>query len=151
MSKRRWGAPTWILLHTFVAKVKPDKYDSVKHSLLDWIKRLASVLPCPDCAYHATTHLGTVNAGRLATKEKFIEMMWIFHNKVNARVGKPVQPRKVLDIYNKVNLQYIYKVFATEYTRPLHNVRLVSQDMARRDIVTRLTRWLRTNQISFYF
>ena len=149
MSKRRWGAPTWIVLHTFASKVKPEHYNLVKHSLLDWVKRLASVLPCPDCASHAISHLGSISADRLTTKEMFVEMLWVFHNKVNARIGKPVQPRKVLNVYKRVNFQYVYKVFATEYTRPLHNVRLVTQDMARRDIVSRLTRWLRTNQRYF--
>ena len=76
-------------------------------------------------------------------------MLWAFHNKVNARIGKPIQPQKVLGIYKKVNFQYVYKVFATEYTRPLHNVRLVTQDMSRRDIVGKLTRWLRSNQRRF--
>ena len=150
MSKRRWGSPTWILLHTITTKIKPDHYDKVKHALLEWIKQLVSVLPCPDCASHATTHLMSINAKSLVTKEMFIEMLWLFHNRVNARIGKPVQPRKVLDIYKRVNLQFIYKVFAMEYTRPLHNIRLVTQDMARRDIVNKLTRWLRTNQRCFY-
>jgi hypothetical protein len=149
MSKRRWGSPTWIVLHTFAAKVKPGRYDSVKHSLLDWVKRLASVLPCPDCASHAISHLSGISADRLTTKDMFIDMLWAFHNKVNARTGKPTQPRKVLNIYNRVNFQYVYKVFATEYTRPLHNVRLVSHDMARRDIVNKLTGWLRSNQRCF--
>ena len=149
MSKRRWGAPTWIWLHTFVAKIKLEHYDSVKHTVLDWIKRLASVLPCPDCADHAMAHLGKIDANRLVTKENFTEMLWVFHNKVNTRLGKPVKPKQVLEIYNKISLQYIYKVFATEYTRPLHNVRLVTLDMARRDIVSRLTRWLHTNQKRF--
>ena len=149
MSKRRWGAPTWIMLHTFAAKIKPEHYEAVKYPLLDWIKRLASVLACPDCSIHATSHLSSISAGKLPTKDTFIDMLWAFHNKVNARIGKPTQPRKVLGIYKKVNFQYVYKVFATEYTRPLHNVRLVTQDMARRDIVGKLTRWLRSNQRRF--
>ena len=150
MSKRRWGAPTWIFLHTFVAHIKPEHFSSVKYQLLDWIKRIASVLPCPDCAAHATAYLSKMNARMLNTKEHLMELMWRFHNYVNIRLGHQIYPRSTLEIYNKTNLQYIYKVFVTEYTKPLHIIRYVTDDMARRNITTRLTAWLRANHTKFY-
>jgi len=149
MSKRRWGAPTWMFMHTLIAHVKPDTYPLMKRPILDHIRRIASVLPCPECSMHATNYLRNVDSRRLPTKESFIDMLWTFHNTVNLRLGSSVSPRSTLELYKKANMQYMYRVFSTEYTRPLRNIRLIAEDTARRGIIGNMTQWLRANHQHF--
>ena len=149
MSKRRWGAPTWMFMHTLVAHVRPESYSIMKQPMLDFIRRIASVLPCPDCSAHATEYLRNIDTRRLPTKESFTDMLWTFHNTVNLRLGKSVSPRSTLDLYRKANMQHMYVVFCTEYTRPLHNIRLIAEDTARRGIIGNMTRWLQSNRRHF--
>tara|TARA_R110002072_G_scaffold178994_2_gene334939 strand:- start:207 stop:662 length:456 start_codon:yes stop_codon:yes gene_type:complete len=88
MSKQQWGNATWYLFHTLAEKLKPE-FSSEASELFRQIKLLCGNLPCPDCTNHATETLNSANVRAINNRENIIEFIWQFHNKVNARTGKP--------------------------------------------------------------
>ena len=142
MGSRTWGIPTWIFLHTLVAKLPDHAY--VAEEVLGHVKRLCSVLPCPDCAGHATSYLEKIHAKHVPTREAFRQMLWTFHNSVNIRLKKPVFRYEQLAIYDRVHLGYVYATFLREFMKPLHNPRLFMDSMARTRIVDDFKAWMAT-------
>ena len=140
MGSRVWGIPTWIFLHTLIAKLPDEKY--VADEMLTQLKQLCSVLPCPDCANHATSYLNKIHAKHVPTRESFRQMLWTFHNAVNVRLKKPIFRLEQLAIYDRVHLGYVYATFLREFTKPLHNPRLFMDSMSRMRIVDRFKGWM---------
>jgi hypothetical protein len=116
--KIKWGAPTWYLFHTLAEKVKEDSFPLIRKELLDIIFTICNNLPCPDCANHATRFMQGVNYDTIVTKLDFKELMFRFHNSVNARKGFPIYSRNELDdMYSRANTANIiinfYNTFKT--------------------------------------
>jgi len=102
--KIKWGAPTWYLFHTLAEKVKENSFPLIRKELLDVIFTICTNLPCPDCANHATRFMQGVNYDTVLTKLDFKELLFRFHNSVNARKGFPIFDRSELDdIYTRAN------------------------------------------------
>ena len=139
----RWGTPTWVFFHTLISKIDESKYLDMREELLGHIKRLCEVLPCPDCADHATHYLSNIHHVRLHTKDSFKRMLVQFHNQVNHRRLKPSFSYDQVNIYDNLNLRYIVNVFTAEFTKPLHNPRYFSDSMARTSRVRIVVEWLR--------
>lgn len=144
MAAARWGTPTWVFFHTIIAKIDESKYMDYREELLGNIKRLCEVLPCPDCADHATRFLSKIHASRLPSKESFKQMLFYFHNHVNYRRHQPAFSYDKIAIYDTLNLSYITNVFVTEFTRPLHNPRYFTDGMARNTRVKVMVDFLRS-------
>lgn len=116
--KIKWGAPTWYLFHTLAEKIKEDSFPLIRKELLDIIFTICNNLPCPDCANHATRFMQGVNYDTIVTKLDFKELMFRFHNSVNARKGFPIYSRNELDdMYSRANTANIiinfYNTFKT--------------------------------------
>ena len=56
MSKS-WANPTWFFFHTLIEKIHPNHYLVIKEEVMAYIKKICSMLPCPDCAQHATHYM----------------------------------------------------------------------------------------------
>ena len=136
--------PTWLFLHTLVAKIPEEKYPSVKQELLYQVKNICAVLPCPDCAQHAVQYMSGVQLKHVPTKEAFKVVLWRFHNTVNARTGKPIFPLEKMDIYDRCSLGVMYKVFITEFSKPSHNPKLMMDVMAREAVIGKFKAWMAT-------
>ncbi len=136
--------PTWLFLHTLVAKISEDKYPLIQQELLYQVKNICAVLPCPDCAHHATQYLAGVQLKHVPTKEAFKVVLWRFHNTVNARTGKPVFPLEKMAIYDRCNLNVMYNVFITEFSKSSHNPKLMMDVMAREAVLTKFKKWMTT-------
>jgi hypothetical protein len=52
-----WGPHTWTFFHVLGETINESTYDKIFPSLFIYIKRICSLLPCPDCARHATLFL----------------------------------------------------------------------------------------------
>ena len=137
---RAWGMPTWIFLHTLIAKMPESEYKA--NETLSQIKSLCAVLPCPDCASHATQFFASINAKHVPTKESFKQLLWRFHNTVNLRTRKQMFPLEKLSIYDTISFQVVYNVFITEFMRPQHNPKLFTDSMMRRRVIDGLRIWL---------
>ena len=87
--KMIWGEPTWFLFHTLAQKVKEDTFPEIRGELLTIIQSICNNLPCPDCANHATQYMNSINTNLIKTKKDLINMLFQFHNIVNAKKGFP--------------------------------------------------------------
>ena len=106
--KIKWGAPTWYLFHTLAEKVKENSFPLIRKELLDIIFVICTNLPCPDCANHATRFMQGVNYNTIVTKLDFKELLFRFHNSVNARKEFPIFSRSELDdMYSRANTSNI--------------------------------------------
>ena len=114
--KIKWGAPTWYLFHTLAEKVKEDSFPLIRKELLDIIFTICTNLPCPDCANHATRFMQAVNYDTILTKDDFKELLFRFHNSVNAKKGFPIFDRSELDnMYAKANTTNIILNFYNNF------------------------------------
>jgi hypothetical protein len=143
MSKA-WAVPTWLILHTLAASIPEEKYSSLSQSLLYQLKNICAVLPCPDCAQHATQYLANLRLNHIPTKEAFKTVLWRFHNTVNAQTNKPVFPIESLSIYNRCNLRVMYGVFIHEFTKPSRNPKLITDAMGRQRVIGSFKDWMRS-------
>lgn len=139
---RAWGMPTWIFMHTLLAKIPEDQY--VASDMLAQIKSICSVLPCPDCASHATQYLAKVEPKHVPTRQSFQHLLWAFHNTVNARTRKPIYAMESLAIYNTLSLHFVYQVFLREFTKPQNIPRLFMDSMMRTRLIDQFKKWMAT-------
>jgi hypothetical protein len=142
MSKA-WAIPTWLFLHTLAAQLPEARYSTLKHDLLYHLKNLCAVLPCPDCAQHASQYLAGVKIDHIPTKEAFKTVLWRFHNVVNLQTRKPVFPIESLDIYDRSNLRVMYTVFLREFTKPTRNPKLIMDVLARNRVISSFQQWMK--------
>jgi hypothetical protein len=139
---KSWAMPTWIFLHTLAAQIPEQRYQLIKEQLLRNIKSLMSVLPCPDCAHHAKEAMAKIELKHVPTKAAFKQVMWKFHNSVNARIGKRLFHELELGIYDKCHLGTVYAIFFNEFTKPVHNSKLMMDVMARNGVMRKFHAWM---------
>jgi hypothetical protein len=80
-----WGPPVWTFLHTLAEHVNEDVFPKIKFSLFSYIRKICSLLPCPDCSQHALRFLAKVDINKMKNKSDLINMLYIFHNTVNTK------------------------------------------------------------------
>jgi hypothetical protein len=136
MSKS-WAVPTWIFLHTLAAQLPEERYASIKVQLLEQVKSLLAVLPCPDCAKHATEAMEPIKLSHVSTKTAFKQVLWKFHNSVNGRLGKRQLPEAELAVYDRCNLRVVYAIFFQEFMKPSHNSKLMMDVMMRNRVMAK--------------
>ena len=142
MSKA-WAVPTWLFLHTLAAHLPEDNYSKLKADVLHQIKNICAVLPCPDCAQHATEYLAGVNIGHIPTKDALKTVLWRFHNMVNLQTKKNIYPLASLDIYDRSNLRVMYTIFLMEFTRPIRNPKFMVDVLGRERIIAQFKSWMK--------
>jgi hypothetical protein len=140
MSKS-WANPTWFFFHTVIEKINPEQYVIIKQELLNHIKNICSILPCPDCASHAVQYMKQIKQPPL-TKEAFKYMLFQFHNSVNLRTKKPLFNYTSMEMYSRVNLQICYILFRNEFIKKTYNPRMLMDSMNRTNYIKKLDKWL---------
>jgi hypothetical protein len=144
MSKS-WANPTWYFFHTLIEKIHPDHYFTIKEELMAHIKKICTLLPCPDCAGHATHFMRTVKTP--PTKEDCKKMLFHFHNIVNARIKKQIYSYDGLSLYKRVNLLVCYKLFREQFTKKTNNPKMFLESMSRTRYIHELDTWLQKNKL----
>ena len=143
-----WGPPTWTMLHILAEKLNENDYPRLSAQLFGLIKRICAALPCPECSEHATTFLNTIKQSNISTKEDFINMLYLFHNRVNVRKHKPLFNHINMPRYKLINIQIAFKNFISVYnTRG--NMKLLAETFQRQLVIKDLRNWLNTNRLSF--
>ena len=114
-TKAYWGTPTWLLFHSLAEKVNEEKYK--KHYMVVWnfIKEICASLPCPYCKQHAVSYVNSISISEINTKNKLINRLFVFHNDVNVRTGKPKKNNVVLYKYKSANLNKILELFKSRF------------------------------------
>ncbi len=144
-----WGIPTWIFLHTLVAKINPEKYDHIKIQLLQYVTSICNILPCPTCREHASQYMKKIKIQMLPNLDSFKKMLFDFHNQVNLRLKKKIYTYDYLSIYDNLNFSVIFNAFSTEFTKPLHDTRYISDIMFRERKVIEIKKWIILNKHCF--
>jgi hypothetical protein len=147
----KWGPLTWLFLHIFACRINEKFYLKNKTECLNIIKNICSALPCIYCRTHAINFMKSVNVDNVPNKAKLIEMLFTFHNQVNARIGKPVKELKFLEEYRKYNFNNIIisfrRVFGTKYGFLMSGY--ISNQTNRKRVVIDTNNWLKKNWVFF--
>jgi hypothetical protein len=143
-----WGPHTWTMLHTLAEKINETDYPRLSAQLFGMVKRICAVLPCPECSEHATTFLNTIKQSNISNKEDFINMLYLFHNRVNVRKKKPLFNHLNLNKYKSISLPQAYSNFISVFhTRG--NMKMLAETFQRQLVIRDLRTWLNTNRLSF--
>lgn len=149
--KIKWGEPFWNLFHVLAEKVKESEFQRIRVDLLNFIYLVCSNLPCPDCTSHAVHYLNGINFNAITSKEELKNMLFHFHNSVNARKGYPLFPRNELENkYSSGNTNVIIETFLYHFKSRPYSVRLFMDTLHRDRVMKRIVAWFETNITYFY-
>jgi hypothetical protein len=143
-----WGPPIWIFFHSLAGHIKEEEYLRVIPTLFNLIKKICSLLPCPECSQHATNFLGKIQLKDIPNKTEFVNTLYIFHNSVNHRTKKALFNHMNIKAYEKNNLIMAYKNFLKVYNTK-GNMNMLNESFRRKFIVKELNNWLKSNIKSF--
>jgi hypothetical protein len=144
--KMKWGEPTWFLFHSLAQKVKEEHFYNIKNELINTIYIICKNLPCPMCATHATQFMNSVNFSTIQKKQDLIDLLWRFHNEVNAKKNFPIFPHEQLEEkYSKANLVNIIQLFLFHFKDKHASIRMIADDMFRQKIALKMQDWFRQN------
>ena len=149
MSPSQWGPPTWIFLHTLVAKIKDEQFPVIGQQVIANIIQICLFLPCPECSVHAKQFWSNVVTKNINNKQDLINLMFVFHNAVNKR--RNVRPFRYIDLqyYNTLKLIDTFNDFARNYNTN-GNMKLLTESFHRSRLLHSLRGWLMGNLPNFY-
>lgn len=144
-----WGPPIWTFFHVMAEKIIDEKFNEVSPQIFMWMKRICHFLPCPECSMHASSFLGKIKPSDIDTKQKFIGMVYLFHNTVNVRKRKPLFNFANMNKYKNVNIIEAFKGFLKVYNTK-GNMKLLTESFQRDIILRDIHKWMRFN-LHFFF
>lgn len=140
--KVKWGWPTWKFFHVIAHKIKPEHFKQVRKELLDTIYSICTTLPCPVCAQHATQYMNAMNFNNIQTKEDLKDMLFSFHNSVNARKNyKPMNKSELDATYANFNTIAVAREFMYYYKDRHRSMKLLADDMLRSKLAINIQNW----------
>lgn len=144
--KMRWGAPTWYLFHTIAEKVREESFPSIRNELLNIILTICTNLPCPDCAGHASKYIKGINFDTIVTKQDLKDMLFRFHNSVNARKNFPLFTQTELNSkYASANTVAIIQNFFQVYDKSNASSKLSVNFLYRSTTMSNIKTWFTLN------
>jgi Erv1 / Alr family len=154
VSKSVWGPCVWILFHTLAFKIVPAEFSSKKTDLINYIQRICSNLPCPECTQHAMEYMkqNLRRIDAITTKEHLQEFLVDFHNAVNVRKGKPVFTYKQAeDKYRLAKtssvIQYFFQIYGEKSNG---NLKMFTNGFQKQILLSEFSAWIVNNYSSFY-
>jgi len=146
LPKMKWGQPTWYVLHCLAEKVKDEIFVYIRSELLNVIYMICANLPCPDCANHASEYLKSINYKMIQTKEQLKNVLYSFHNTVNAKKNMRIFPREELESkYQNMDLVSTIYTFIGHFQDKHKSIRMIANDFYRSRIADQLKVWLKNN------
>jgi hypothetical protein len=143
-----WGPAVWSLFHTLIEKLNPDAYPHVISSMFSVIVRICKFLPCPDCSNDASKFLAKITLNNYKTKSEFKNMLYLFHNWVNAKKRKPLYNHSHLDKYANLNLVHVINNFITKYNTK-GNMKLLTESFQRNFVIKDFLSWFKAYSRAF--
>ena len=143
----RWAPQTWVFFHTFAAKINKQFFEANREQCLSIIKMACGCLPCPECTQHAIHFLARVNGHTIKTKEDIIEMLFVFHNSVNRRLGKSQFTKESLVMYNNYRIDIALVNFIGGYSSKYGSIMsgIISTLGKRKSIAKAIQTWMQNN------
>jgi len=143
-----WGPAVWILFHTLIEKMNPDVYPYVIRSMFGAIVRICRFLPCPDCSRDASNFLAKIHLKDYKTKDEFKNMMYLFHNWVNAKKRKPLFNYANINMYANLHLPFVINNFIAKYNTK-GNMKLLAESFQRSLVVKDFINWFTYHSKAF--
>ena len=137
-----WGPPIWTLFHTLSEKINPQAYPRVINSMFLMIVRICKFLPCPECSTDATNFLAKIKINDYKTKDDFKNMLYLFHNYVNAKKRKPLFNYANMNKYSKLNINNVLKNFIQNYNTK-GNMKLLTESFQRSFVIKDFINWFK--------
>ena len=142
MKSNPWGYMTWSLFHTLIELLPEKCYNELGPKLLNIMKSLCTVLPCPECSEHATEYLRGITFNHLPTKQHFKIFLHQFHNTVNYKTRKPFHDETVLEQYKKGNIRVMYRNVYILFTKNYGNSRMMMYSVRRGRVLKNLNQFI---------
>jgi len=136
-----WGPAVWTLFHTLVEKIHENAYQPLSPYLFNFIIRICKFLPCPDCSTDASRILSTVKLSNYKTKDEFKQFIYLFHNKVNHKLRKPLFNYGQINVYSRYNIINVINNFINNY-QTKGNMKLLTESFQRKLITTDFKKWI---------
>jgi hypothetical protein len=143
-----WGPAVWTLFHTLAEKLNPNAYNQVIPSLFGMIVQICKVLPCPDCSNHASIFLAKIKLSDYKTKDEFKNMLYLFHNYVNAKKRKSLYNYANMNVYKNMNLGLVIKNFIAKYNTK-GNMKLLTESFQRSFVIKNFISWFNSYKLAF--
>jgi hypothetical protein len=135
-----WGPAVWTLFHTLAEKLNPNAYNQVIPSLFGMIVQICKVLPCPECSRDASNFLAKIKLSDYKNKDEFKNMIYLFHNFVNAKKRKPLYNYANMNKYANVNLFFVVNNFIAKYNTK-GNMKLLAESFQRSFVIKNFIAW----------
>lgn len=143
-----WGPAIWTLFHTLIEKMNQDQYQVVIPSMFMMIVQICKYLPCPDCSKDASQFLAKIRLTDYKTKTDFKNMMYLFHNYVNAKKRKPLYNYAYMDKYANLNLPTVINNFIVNYNTK-GNMKLLAESFQRGFVIKQFISWIHKYKYAF--
>jgi ADP-glucose pyrophosphorylase len=143
-----WGPPVWTLFHTLIEKLNPNAYNQVIPSMFGMIKQICKMLPCPECSKDASNFLAKLKLSDFKNKTDFKNMLYLFHNYVNAKKRKPLYNYANIDKYANLNLIHVINNFIINYNTK-GNMNLLAESFQRQLIIKNFKIWFNGFRLAF--
>jgi hypothetical protein len=137
-----WGPAVWTLFHTLIEKMNTNAYPIIINSMFGIFVRICKLLPCPECSMDASNFLAKIKLNEYKTKDEFKNMLYLFHNYVNAKKRKPLYNYSDLKRYSGFNLIIVINNFITKYNTK-GNMKLLAESFQRSFVVKDLVKWFK--------
>ena len=114
--------------------------------ILQIIKNICSILPCPDCRLHATHIINNYKFFHLIRKKEDLKnFVFEFHNLVNSRTGKSIQNKLILEQYKKYDFRKATADWYNHFTVNTYDVKLIWEKKERNKVRSEILRILNNN------
>ena len=143
-----WGPPIWTLFHTIIEHTNDADFSKAGPVLFIFIRRICSLLPCPECQAHAKGYLANLHID-MKSKDAVRTFIYKFHNAVNRYKKLPEPPIDILTQYQEKGLADAYNAFVVAFSSR-GSVRLLTDTMHRTMLIRDFKSWLITNTSMFY-
>ena len=142
MSKKEWGNATWNLFHTLAEKINEEYFLDNKIEFFSIINIICKNLPCPECAEDSNAILKTANLSNINSKQDLQDFFFQFHNKVNAKLKKPIFNSDELIKYKLAITVKIIQNFLNIYFKRRYNEKLLIQSFSVNKVETQIKNFL---------
>jgi hypothetical protein len=143
-----WGPAVWTLFHTLAEKIDENAYPYLIDSMFGMIIRICKFLPCPECSMDASKFLAKINIKDYKTKVEFKNMLYLFHNYVNAKKRKSLFNYANINKYNHLNILNVIKNFILHYNTK-GNMKLLNDTFQRSFVIKDFLSWFKANGRAF--
>ena len=141
----KWGPTCWIFFHCLAERIKEESFKEMYPIILQIIKDICAILPCPDCRMHAIQNIRRARLDLITSKDNLVNFLFEFHNLVNKQTRKQEYSKDVLKKYDDLETGKVVNEFAYTYSTVSSNVKLMTDNFHRQRFLVWLREYLINN------